>query len=237
MPSPSTESSGSARPRSLPLMTSRLLIAALTVVSLTILVSCGGPARTASRPAGSAAVTSATPSPTPATPSATAAPTPTPRPAVPDAHLLTLQAQDIPPGFAPHPTSIMTLNATTVVSEEILSDASTLRAAGFTSGAEYGWEGPGHALAAQNSVLVVRDAIGAQAVLAAEGATARSYGAVEQVAPVTLGSETHAYTKGALAEVEWRHGSIVAAVEVTDGSLAHAARLAAMLDQRYAAYS
>lgn len=232
-------------------VTRRATLVSIALLTSVAAVGCGGGASSALHAADTTSTATAapstlgattasaapsTPAPT-AAPSQTAAPTPTPRPAIPDAHTLTFQVRDIPPGFAPHPTSIMTLDASTVVSEQILSDAGPLRAAGYLSGAEYGWEASGTGrLAMQDAVLVVRDAAGARTVLAAEGATARSFGAVEQPAPTALGAEAHAYTKGALAEVQWRRGSIVASVEVTDGSLAHAAQLAQTLDQRYAVY-
>ena len=123
------------------------------------------------------------------------------------------------------------------MSEEILSTAAPLAAAGYVSGAEYGWEARGTGqLAAQNFVIVVRDTAAAAGLLAAVASTARSHGASSRSLSIAVGEQAQAYALGHLVEVQWRRGPIVAAVEVTDGSLDHAAQLAQMLDRRFAMY-
>ena len=168
----------------------------------------------------------------------TALPTPTPTPAFPDAHQLTLQMVDIPAGYSPHPTAIMTIDARTVVSEDLLSDGSLLAQLGYRSGAEYGWERTGSgALAVQNVVIIVRDASAAATLLQAINAHLTAKGASGRASATPIGDAAITYQGMHIAMVFWRRGPIVAGVEVTDASMTHAMSLARTLDGRFVTFA
>ena len=190
---------------------------------------------------GATATHTGTPTQTPKvqpTATATALPTLTTMPPFPDAHQLTLQMVDIPAGYSPHPTAIMTIDARTVVSEDLLSDGSLLAQLGYRSGAEYGWERTGSgALAVQNVVIIVRDAAAAATLLQAINAHFADKGPAGQASATPIGDAAITYQGMHIAMVFWRRGPIVAGVEVTDASMSHAIGLARTLDGRFVTFA
>jgi hypothetical protein len=206
--------------------TSRHAVIAAAVAGCALLSACGS----------SSNATPNAPTPT-AKPTANATPTATPiatpRP-MPDAHQLTFQTADIPAGFAPHPGSIMTLDAKTSVSENLVSDGGVLATNGYISGAEYGWEDKSKHLAVQNAVFVMRDANGAQALFDAMSNTFKPHISPNADSPHWADS-TASFASSNVSVVLFRQGTIVAAVESTPASPDQAADLAKKLDDRYVA--
>ncbi len=178
------------------------------------------------------------PSPT-ARPIATASPSASASPAtaqIPDAHQLTFQQSDIPTGFAPHPRAILTIDATTVVSEKLLSDGSLLAANGFRSGAEYGWERPSdHTMAAESVVMVFDSFEQARAVFNAMVDTVKTY-MQENADSATFGDSEFGFHQGDLNLALVQQGSIDFLVQTSPASPQNGVSLALTLDRRLQQY-
>jgi hypothetical protein len=197
--------------------TCRALVLAAALLSACGSSSGGGPPHTTAPRASS----------TPASPSPAA---------IPDAHQLTFQQSDIPQGFAPHQRAILTIEASTVVSEKLLGDGGQLAANGFRSGAEYGWERPSdHKLAAESVVMVFDSSTHAQAVFQLMADTIKTYMAENATSAIFADSE-YGFDQGDLALALVRQGSIDFLVQTSSASPQDDVTLAMALDRRLQRY-
>jgi hypothetical protein len=153
-----------------------------------------------------------------------------------DAHQLTFQRSDIPPGFAPHPRAILTIDANTVVSEKLLRDGGLLGANGFQSGAEYGWERPSdHRMAAECVVMVFDSADHAHAVFTAMADAIKTYMAENDSSAMFADSE-YGFHQGDLDLALAQQGRIDFLVQTSSASPQNDVDLAMNLDKRLQPY-